>query len=90
MQPTDIPTPSDYSILTIPIWFVYSGWTVAEVAIQPEESVVIAFIRSIPAMLATAAGVIQAIYSIRLKREKMAMEKELKLKELERRFPDPD
>jgi hypothetical protein len=41
-------------------------------------------------MLATAAGVIQAIYSIRLKREKMAIEKELKLKELERRFPDPD
>ena len=85
-----MPSPSDYSILTIPIWFVYSGWTVAEVAIQPEESVVIAFIRSIPAMLATAAGVIQAIYSIRLKREKMAMERELKLKELERRFPDPD
>jgi hypothetical protein len=90
MQPTDIPTPADYSLLTVPIWFLYSGWTVAEVAIQPEESVVIAFIRSIPAMLATAAGVIQAIYSIRLKREKMAMEKELKLKELERRFPDPD
>ena len=90
MQPTDIPTPSDYSILTIPIWFVYSTWTVADIAIQPEESVVIAFIRSIPAMLATAAGVIQAIYSIRLKREKMAMERELKLKELERRFPDPD
>jgi len=90
MQPTDIPTPADYSILTIPIWFVYSTWTVADIAIQPEESVVIAFIRSIPAMLATAAGVIQAIYSIRLKREKMAMEKELKLKELERRFPDPD
>ena len=90
MQPTDIPTPADYSILTVPLWGVYSVWTVAEVAIQPEESVVIAFIRSIPAMLATAAGVIQAIYSIRLKREKMAIEKELKLKELERRFPDPD
>ena len=90
MQSTDIPSSSDYSILTVPLWFVYSGWTVAEVAIQPEESVVIAFIRSIPAMLATAAGVIQAIYSIRLKREKMAMERELKLKELERRFPDPD
>jgi len=90
MQPTDIPATADYSLLTVPIWILYSGWTVAEVAIQPEESVVIAFIRSIPAMLATAAGVIQAIYSIRLKREKMAMEKELKLKELERRFPDPD
>jgi len=90
MQPTDIPATADYSLLTVPIWFVYSTWTVADIAVQPEESVVIAFVRSIPAMLATAAGVIQAIYSIRLKREKMAIEKELKLKELERRFPDPD
>lgn len=90
MQPTDIPDTSDFSLLTVPIWFLYSGWTVAEVALQPEESVVIVFIRSIPAMLATAAGVIQAIYSIRLKREKMAIERELKIKELERRFFDPE
>ena len=82
--------PANIGNLTIPIWFLYSGWTIAEVAIQPEESVVVAFIRSIPAMLATAAGVIQAIYSIRLKREKMAMERELKLKEIERRYPDPE
>ena len=90
MQPTDIPATSDYSLLTVPIWFLYSGWTVAEVAIQPEESVVIAFIKTIPAIGMAAAGIIQAIYVIRLKREKMAIEKELKLKELERRFPDPD
>lgn len=90
MQSADISVNSDYSLLTVPIWFLYSGWTIAEVAIQPEESVVIAFIRSIPALLATAAGVIQAIYSIRLKREKMVIERELKLKELERRFPDSD
>ena len=86
----EIPQVTDYSVLTIPLWGAYSFWTIAEVAIQPEESIVIAFIRTIPAMLATAAGVIQAIYSIRLKREKMAMERELKLKELERRFPNPD
>lgn len=90
MQSPEIPNSSDYSVLTIPIWFVYSGWTIADIAVQPEESVVIALIRSIPAILATAAGVIQAIYSIRLKREKMAMERELKLKELERRFPNPE
>ena len=90
MQSPDIPTGSDPSILNIPIWFVYSGWTLADIAIQPEESIVIALIRSIPAILATAAGMIQAIYSIRLKREKMALERELKLKELERRFPTPE
>ena len=90
MQSPDIPAGSDPSVLTIPIWFVYSGWTIADIAIQPEESVVIALIRSIPAILATAAGVIQAIYSVRLKREKMALERELKLKELDRRFPNPD
>lgn len=90
MQPTDIPVNSDYSILTIPLFGVSSIWTVAEVAIQPEESVVIAFIKTIPAIGMAAAGIIQAIYVIRLKREKMAIEKELKLKEFERRFPDPD
>ena len=90
MQPTDIPVNSDYSILTIPLFGVSSIWTVAEVAIRPEESVVIAFIKTIPAIGMAAAGIIQAIYVIRLKREKMAIEKELKLKEFERRFPDPD
>lgn len=90
MQSPDIPAVSDPSVLTIPIWFLYSGWTIADIAIQPEESVVIALIRSIPAILATAAGMIQAIYSVRLKREKMALERELKLKELERRFPKPE
>ena len=90
MQPPDLPVTSDYPVLAIPALIVSSGWTIAAVAVQPEESVVIAFIRSIPAILATAAGVIQAIYSIRLKREKMAMERELKLKELERRFPNPE
>lgn len=90
MQTPDIPADSDYSVLTIPLWIVYSGWTIADIAVQPEESVMIALIRSIPAILATAAGVIQAVYSIRLKRERMALERELKLKELERRFPTPE
>jgi hypothetical protein len=87
MQTPDIPADSDYSVLTIPLWIVYSGWTIADIAVQPEESVMIALIRSIPAILATAACVLQAFYSIRIKREKMALERELKLKELERRFP---
>jgi hypothetical protein len=90
MQPTDIPATSDYSILSMPLYGVSSIWTIAEVANRPEDSVVIALIKTIPAIFMAAAGVIQAIHVIRLKREKMAIEKELKLKELERRFPDPD
>ena len=90
MQPPEIPVGSDLSVLAIPLYGVSSIWTIAAVAIQPEESIVIAFIKTIPAIGMAAAGIIQAIYVIRLKREKMAMERELKLKELERRFPNPD
>ena len=86
----EIPQVTDYSVLAIPLYGVSSIWTIAEVAIKPEESIVIAFIKTIPAIGMAAAGIIQAIYAIRLKRENMAMERELKLKELERRFPNPD
>ena len=90
MQPNDIPATSDYSILSIPLYGVSSIWTIADIANQPEESVVVALIKTIPAIFMAVAGVIQAIDVIRLKREKMAIERELKLKELERQFPDPD
>lgn len=90
MQAPEMPNGSDLSVLTIPLYGVSSVWTIAAVAIQPEEPIVIAFIKTIPAIGMAAAGIIQAIYAIRLKRENMAMERELKLKELERRFPNPE
>jgi len=90
MQTSDIPASSDYSILSIPLYGLSSIWILAEVAIQPEESVVVALIKTIPAIFMAIAGVIQAVQVISLKREKMAFERELKLKEFERRFPNPD
>ena len=90
MQPPDLPVTSDYPVLAIPALIVSSGWTIAAVAVQPEESAMIALIRSIPAILTGATALYQAVYLIKMRREKIAMERELKLKELERRFPNPE
>ena len=80
----------DLGLLTVPLWFGYSGWTVAVVAAQPEESIVIACIKIIPAVFAAVAGILQVVYSTKLKREKLVMERELKMERLKREFPDPE
>jgi hypothetical protein len=80
----------DPGLLTAPLWFGYSGWTVAIVANQPEDSIVIALIKIVPAMFAATAGILQVFYSVKIKREKLAVERELRLERLKREFPDPE
>ena len=89
MQVTNI-TAIDFGLLTVPLWIGYSTWTIAVVANQPEESAVIAMIKIIPAVFAATAGILQVFYSVKIKREKIAVERELRLERIKRQYPDPE
>lgn len=80
----------DFGVLTASLYFGSSGCVLALVANQPEETAVITLIKIIPAMFTAVAGVLQVMYTIKIKREKLAVERELRFERLRRQLPDPD
>lgn len=80
----------DVGVLTASLYFGSSGCVLALVANQPEETAVITLIKIIPAMFTAVAGVLQVVYTIKIKREKLAVERELRFERLRRQLPDPD
>jgi hypothetical protein len=80
----------DFGVLTASLYFGSSGCTLALVANQPEETVVITLIKIVPAMFTALVGVLQVMYTVKIKREKLAVERELRFERLRRQLPDPD
>lgn len=80
----------DVGVLTASLYFGSSGCVLALVANQPEETAVITLIKIIPAMFTAIAGVLQVLYTVKIKREKLAVERELRLERLQRQFRDTD
>jgi hypothetical protein len=80
----------DFGVLTASLYFGSSGCALALVANQPEETAVITLIKIIPALFTAMVGVLQVVYTMKIKREKLAVERELRFERLRRHLPDSD
>jgi hypothetical protein len=85
MQPAPTTSIWDGTVIAIPFWFVYSGYSLAEAVAPPEVTTMHVIISAIPGVIAGYVGWIQVKALIKhrgdtiaLKREKLQMEFKLK------------